>query len=458
MAKPDLIKMIENTDGFSVTPYQKGFKVQNDETKQIASISDGRRAGSSPRADKNKLSGLKRIGWTEELYNQQQLEKRESRMAAERKDADRKTENTLAAITARVRGTKSSRADSVTRPEQEPSMPRSTVHTSKHSTDAGVDRIELLPFAGPIPDEVLRSVYELDGELAGKTFFLDLMDAQKAEVYLESNVEYNRHVLDNHVKVLEADMVDGTWRFNGASVLVSPDGELNDGQHRMHATVRAGENLKRKWWALVVSGIEREVFDTVDRGASRTLVNVLQTNGIPYARNLSGLVRRIIAWERGHKWFTQSKETMTYSQMFEKIMFCREMFDWAGAAMAAYAKEVKATNMNLNAWGVLLYMCATVSDRDVSEEFWGKRFAKALEVAENHPAYALRRRLLKNVKQVDTNVGTRKTTDMTYNDHIGFGLTAWNNYINERYSTQLRSPGVGWQEDSVNALPLASLL
>lgn len=464
----DLLEKIDKTKGFQTSHYAKGWKVTNLETKESAYIGEKRRANSSPTHHANVNTSLKRIGWTFELYEQQKeadREKRLNRSKAEELDMDAKA---LAEITKRVRADYQNPKAPIETPEpakQEvpvarpaaPSAPPVAAKSNKTATGTEYDRIELLPFAGPIPPEVLSHVVDLPGELEGKTFYLDLIDSDKAKAYLDRNIKNNRNILEHHAKVIQSDMEEGTFPFTAAPILTDADGNVIDGQHRMTGAYRAGDNLHHPLWFLVATGITDEALTNVDRTATRTLVNVLTMHEINNAKHIAAIVRRIIAWERGHKWFVQSRTIITYDQMLERVMVDREMIEWASSGMARYARPVRNTNMNLNAFGVLLYVCAKATDTEISEEFWGKQFAKGLEIGEKHPAYALRRRLMRNTKTVDTAVGTSKTVEMTYNDHAAFGLVAWNNAMTTWHGSRLQSPSRGWTEEKFNEMEVEGI-
>lgn len=63
----------------------------------------------------------------------------------------------------------------------------------------------------------------------------------------------------------------GDWLLNGESVIISADGHLNDGQHRLTAVVEANCAVQM----MLTFGVERDSRHTVDQGAIRSPGQIL---------------------------------------------------------------------------------------------------------------------------------------------------------------------------------------
>ena len=97
----------------------------------------------------------------------------------------------------------------------------------------------------------------------------------KAEAYLKTMIA-NRHV--SQAKVLEygVSMDEGKWSLNGETIKFNSDGQLFDGQQRLHACILAGKSFI----TYVVRGItDPDAFSTVDTGKMRTHADVFAING-----------------------------------------------------------------------------------------------------------------------------------------------------------------------------------
>lgn len=112
---------------------------------------------------------------------------------------------------------------------------------------------------------------------------IQTISPKDAAVMLKSNVS-NRPI-DNRVVTSYAEaMMRGEWVLNGEAIIVSDDGVLLDGQHRLAACVKANIPMT----AVVVQGIPRAAQATIDRGKGRTPGNVLHLLGEQNANATAG--------------------------------------------------------------------------------------------------------------------------------------------------------------------------
>jgi hypothetical protein len=93
---------------------------------------------------------------------------------------------------------------------------------------------------------------------------------------LERNPEHwNRKLSTKLVSRWENVMRDDAWELNGETVIVAKTGELNNGQHRLTAGIRAGKPFE----TFIVFGIERATRGSLDQGKRRTLADHLTMSG-----------------------------------------------------------------------------------------------------------------------------------------------------------------------------------
>lgn len=95
-----------------------------------------------------------------------------------------------------------------------------------------------------------------------------------ARVLLNRN-EGNRKISDTIVTAYARDMANGAWQFNGEPIIVSADGQLNDGQHRCDAVIYADTAIP----AIFVFGVHRETRTTLDQGKMRSVGDFLSMGG-----------------------------------------------------------------------------------------------------------------------------------------------------------------------------------
>jgi hypothetical protein len=91
----------------------------------------------------------------------------------------------------------------------------------------------------------------------------------------------------------------GAWEINNSGIGLGLDGELYDGQHRLHAVLRANVTVKM----LVMSGLSRESRATIDQGRPRSVGDNL--------RILDGELHgaRIVGWLNTIETITTGRST-----------------------------------------------------------------------------------------------------------------------------------------------------
>jgi hypothetical protein len=100
---------------------------------------------------------------------------------------------------------------------------------------------------------------------------LETIDTERAKALIASNYQHNRRVSETHVNYLVHQINSGLWKFNGESVVISKQGKLIDGQHRMHAVIKSGKPIQ----TMVVFGVDESSFDTMGQAKSRSVSDVI---------------------------------------------------------------------------------------------------------------------------------------------------------------------------------------
>lgn len=125
-------------------------------------------------------------------------------------------------------------------------------------------------------ERVTREVIDLTPKMAS-----DLLAKNKG----------NRGLAAGRVRALAAEIERGGWTFNGQPIIVDGDGNLLDGQHRCAAVVLAKKPVR----TLIVRGVEREAFATIDSGRSRSGADVLTAGGMSSALRVAAVLR--LVWQ-----------------------------------------------------------------------------------------------------------------------------------------------------------------
>lgn len=115
---------------------------------------------------------------------------------------------------------------------------------------------------------------------------IEIIDPAYAKQLLEQGIT-NRPISETAVLRYAKDMAEGKWESNGQGIVLTAAGMLLDGQHRMHAVIRANVPIGM----LVVRGVEESAFVTLDSGRARQLRDVLAIDGFQNATQLAATAR-----------------------------------------------------------------------------------------------------------------------------------------------------------------------
>lgn len=91
-----------------------------------------------------------------------------------------------------------------------------------------------------------------------------------AKKWLEGH-ENVREVSWHRVEAFANDMRDGRWQLTHQGICFNANGDLIDGQHRLHAIVRSGKTVRMMVCRTTVGTIK----DPIDRGAPRTIATIM---------------------------------------------------------------------------------------------------------------------------------------------------------------------------------------
>jgi hypothetical protein len=123
-------------------------------------------------------------------------------------------------------------------------------------------------------------------------------------------------------------MADGLWMNNGQSIIFSDTNELMDGQQRCHAIVRSGQPQS----CVVVRGVPRQAFVTIDSGRRRSLADVLGMEGHKYRRQLAAAGLLAFNYAAGvAQGYTVSRGTL--ERFIRNHPYLADMVDQVGGAV-----------------------------------------------------------------------------------------------------------------------------
>lgn len=118
-----------------------------------------------------------------------------------------------------------------------------------------------------------------------------------ARQWLDGSTIPNFRVLEPHkMQRYARAMSEGQWRLNGETITFDANGNLLNGNHRLHAVIYSGCHIQM----LIVRGVSAEPSTvlTMDEGPARTLGQYLAAHGEKNATTLSGVLTAM--WQHKH--------------------------------------------------------------------------------------------------------------------------------------------------------------
>jgi len=120
----------------------------------------------------------------------------------------------------------------------------------------------------------------------------------------------NRRVRGAYVRGLAETLRQGEFTFNGATIVISDEGHLLDGQHRLKAIESSGVPA----WTLVVRGVSSAAMPTIDQGTPRTAADILNwlDADTKNAKQMAA-VARVVMLLQGNPEFTRRESVAAFA-------------------------------------------------------------------------------------------------------------------------------------------------
>lgn len=263
---------------------------------------------------------------------------------------------------------------------------------------------------------------------------VETISPAKAHELLASKEHPDRRVHPVHVEKLADDIRLGFWTVNGESIKINQDGEVIDGQHRLHACIKADKPIE----TLVVRGlpVESAVQYTTDAGRKRSIADALRIQGESYVNEMAGAV--------GYLWRFLT-ERLSYNRgpsvPVALKLFNRFAGDEDGPGLRYSAGQISRLRHrghvpisgSLGTWGYLVFgEIARRDDElefDAAEEFWNGLYL-GTDLVEDDPRLHLRNRFIEHGKKTKNSFTFSGPGEMA-----ALTIKAWNRFAEGRPMT-----------------------
>lgn len=244
----------------------------------------------------------------------------------------------------------------------------------------------------------------------------------------------NRPLHLGTAKTYAKAMTEGKWK--PCSQISFCNGKLDDGQHRMMASILSGKPFE----GTIYHHDDPETFAVFDSGKKRTNADVLNVNGKKYANSLSACLQLL---EKIHSKNGLPKgiggNTRIIVQAYE-IMDVLEKYpdiEYSVAQVHNNQKYFKIPPASTASLHYVIRRALKKNDKHLADTFVVDKLIKGLELKEDDPVFAFRKHLL-NLKRLCA-PGAQAITHHTL--FMG-GIFTWNKWAQKQPCKILRVPDV----------------
>ena len=194
---------------------------------------------------------------------------------------------------------------------------------------------------------------------------------------LEGN-KNNRGLRQTRVSTYAADMASGNWKLNGTPI-VKNGSNIMDGQHRLHACVKAGKPFQ----TVIVHGVSADAHKTIDTGMARTMADEFKWAGEQHVASLAAAVN--LMWRYDNDVLMDPAANASRSQLAAYLKANPGIRD----SIPGGQKIGKETRIRTTALSCLHYMLTREHGAEVANRFYD-RLEAGTDYAPYDPLLTLR--------------------------------------------------------------------
>jgi hypothetical protein len=121
-----------------------------------------------------------------------------------------------------------------------------------------------------------------------------IIDEEKAKRIMETNID-NRGLKRTIIERINRDIINETYYLNGEAIIISNDGRLLDGQHRIESVMETKISITT--WVII--GVPYEYRTTFDQGTSKTVADYLKMDKVISSKNVAVSLKLLLTYKLG---------------------------------------------------------------------------------------------------------------------------------------------------------------
>lgn len=215
---------------------------------------------------------------------------------------------------------------------------------------------------------------------------IKLITPDVAKELLSKNIKNNRKATDNNVGRYAEMMRKGLWiDLHPQPIIVSNEGELLDGQHRLNAVILSGKTIK-----CYVFTKDKSIMSTIDDGKKRTAGDACKIADIPNANQYAAMMRLYTNYKNtGELSSRLSKKTISNIELIEE--YYRNPQKYNNVVKIADSLYLKGRLLNKSLYGAL-YLIFNEINEDIAFDFLNQ-LSNGKDI-QNNSMYLLRQKLI----------------------------------------------------------------
>lgn len=240
-----------------------------------------------------------------------------------------------------------------------------------------------------------------------------------AELLVHNKV--NRSILKDRVKFYAKAMREGRWHLTGQAVIVSDEGMLIDGQHRLHACLASECSFP----TVIIRGVPTAAMRHIDEGKPRSSGDVMEFEGIANGKKVAAIVNLIIGYEQ--RSLTSSSATRLHAHRDALIARYERDSEGIRTAVEVGERSQRAQKASPAMWGALWYLTSSLSSELAAEFVDGA--SSGIGLSEGDARLAFRNWIINRQVRGQTTQG--RVLMLT-------GINAWNAWVSGRKVRNVR--------------------
>lgn len=244
----------------------------------------------------------------------------------------------------------------------------------------------------------------------------ELVTPKKAQALLDSMKANVRNLRKGKRDAFARDMTQGLWRDNGTTVKITPEGEMIDGLHRMHAVIKADVHIEMTF----AYNVPMDAMPTIDTGSARTFGDYLKFEGETHSTQLSAVVKKLILWRMGYRMKYGGSVNPSHSE--QEVFFNTQKAELRLATVRGVDARQQGI-CNATSAGAAFFLCAEIDYEQAMSFFDG--LIEGENLGGRNPIHVARKRLIREAVKA-RNLKLQGEETFTPSHQLAMIINAWN--------------------------------